>query len=896
MEKTSYRADSIQALEGLEAVRKRPAMYIGTTSTRGLHHLVYEVVDNSIDEALAGFCNKIIVIIHKDGSISVADNGRGIPVDIHPKFNRPAVEVVLTKLHAGGKFDSKVYKVSGGLHGVGVSCVNALSEHLIVEVKRDGKIWLQEYAYGNPVTELKIVGDTNETGTKVRFTPDKQILEDTNFNYEILCSRLRELAFLNPGLNIVIEDERTEKRNEFQYEEGLISFIKYLNKNKEVLHDPLLLQGKQDSTEVCIALQYTTAYNENIFSFVNNINTIEGGTHLNGFRTALTRVANKYIKENNLSDEPLSGEDIREGLTAVISLKISNPQFEGQTKTKLGNTNVKGIVDSLFSEKLGAFFAENPSIARKILEKSILAAKAREAAKKARELARRKSALDSGSLPGKLADCASRDPAKTEIFIVEGDSAGGCFSGNTKVALTDGRSLSFRELVEEYMAGKTNYCYTILKDGNIGVEEIRNPRRTKKNAEVIKIVLDNDEEIICTPDHRFMLRDGNYKEAIELLDQESLMPLNRKLSEIKGRITIKGYEMVFNPSNSKWIFTHLLADRYNLRNKVYSADFGARSNKTKEQWTPEFRKQRMNAYNKAYFAYSIKLMKELYEKGMLNDYDRIRIGKNSRNLLRMDTFRKRFFQNDEIAMIDAIKNYNHKIRKIIKLKQKTDVYDMEVPNTHNFALASGVFVHNSAKQGRDKEIQAILPLRGKILNVEKARIDKILENEEIKTMISAIGVGIGDEFRIEKARYHKIVIMTDADVDGAHIRILLLTFFYRYMKQLIEKGYLYIAQPPLYKASGGKKTVYCYKDAELEEVKKELGENINIQRYKGLGEMNPSQLWETTMDPQSRILLQVRMEDAVAANEIFTMLMGDRVEPRREFIQEHAKEVKNLDV
>jgi len=627
MEKTSYKAESIQALEGLEAVRKRPAMYIGSTSSRGLHHLVYEAVDNSIDEALAGFCTKIIVIINKDGSISVADNGRGIPVDIHPKFKKPAVEVVMTKLHAGGKFDSKIYKVSGGLHGVGISVVNALSEKLVVEVKRDGKIWVQKYEYGKPVTELKAVGDTNETGTKIRFKPDKTILEENEFSFDILSSRLRELAFLNPGLRIIIEDERVNKKNEFQYDKGLISFINYMNKNKEVLHEPIMFKSQTDHTQVEIALQYTTAYNENIFSFVNNINTREGGTHLNGFRTALTRVANRYIKQNNLSDKPLSGEDIREGMTAIISLKMRNPQFEGQTKTRLGNSEIKGIVDSIFTEKLNAFFDENPSIAKKILEKSILAAKAREAAKKARELARRKSALDSGSLPGKLADCASRDPAKSELFIVEGDSAGG-----------------------------------------------------------------------------------------------------------------------------------------------------------------------------------------------------------------------------------------------------------------------------SAKQGRDKEIQAILPLRGKILNVEKSRIDKILENEEIRTMISAIGVGVGDEFKINKSRYHKIIIMTDADVDGAHIRILLLTFFYRYMHQLIEAGYLYIAQPPLYKVSAGKKSIYVYKDADLETAKAELGGNVSIQRYKGLGEMNPQQLWDTTMDPNKRMLMQVTMEDAVVANEIFTMLMGERVEPRRAFIQEHAAEVKNLDI
>ncbi|MBW3016958.1 DNA topoisomerase (ATP-hydrolyzing) subunit B [Candidatus Woesearchaeota archaeon] len=625
---TSYRAESITALEGLEAVRKRPAMYIGSTGPRGLHHLVYEVVDNAIDEAMAGFCTKVIVIINKDGSVSVADNGRGIPVDMHPKFKVPAVEVVLTKLHAGGKFDSKTYKVSGGLHGVGVSVVNALSEKLIVEVKRDGKIWLQEFAYGIKQTELTEVGESNETGTKVTFRPDFAIMQEGEFSFDILSGRLRELAFLNPGLNIVIKDERTEKENEFLYTEGLISFVKYVNQNKEVLHAPIHFQGESENTQVEICMQYTTGYNENIFSFVNNINTREGGTHLQGFRTALTRVANKYIKQNKVTDISLSGEDLREGLSAVISLKMPEPQFEGQTKTQLGNSYVKKVVDSLVAEKLGQFFDENPSVAKIILEKSIVAAKAREAAKKARELTRRKSALDSGSLPGKLKDCASRDPAKSEIFIVEGDSAGG-----------------------------------------------------------------------------------------------------------------------------------------------------------------------------------------------------------------------------------------------------------------------------SAVQGRDKEIQAILPLRGKILNVEKARVDKMLENEQIRILISAIGVGIGEEFNVDKARYHKIIIMTDADVDGAHIRILLLTFFYRHMPKLIEKGYLYIAQPPLYRVSDGKKALYVYKESDLPKAKEKLGtDDVKLQRYKGLGEMNPKQLWETTMNPEVRILWQVTVEDAVEADALFTMLMGDLVEPRREFIESHALEVKNLDI
>jgi len=1056
--KESYEAKDIQILAGLEAVRKRPGMYIGDTSIRGLHHLVYEAVDNSIDEAMAGFCTKIKVVIHKDGFVSIIDNGRGIPVDIHPKLNIPAVQVVLTKLHAGGKFDRKIYKVAGGLHGVGISVTNALSEKLIVEVMRDGKIYHQEYSKGRPVTELKIVGDTKETGTKISFLPDHEIFPDTTFHFDILSLRLRELAFLNKGLEINLKDERDGKENNFKYDGGVISFVEFINKNKMPLHKPIYLDKIKDEYEVEITMQYNDGYRENIHSFANNISTIEGGTHLNGFKSALTRVFNSYIKKNKIGENGLSGDDVREGLSAVVSVKLREPQFEGQTKAKLGNSEVKGVVESIVSEKLSAFLEENPDVAKNISLKMVNAARAREAARKARDLTRRKSILESGSLPGKLADCANRDPSKAELFIVEGDSAGGCFSGDTKIALTDGRNLTFKELIKEHKQGKKNYCYTILKDRNIGIEEIKNPRITKRKAEVIKIILDNNEEIICTPDHLFMQRDGNYKKAFELLEKDSLMPLNRKISEIKGRISIEGYEMVLNPANSRWVFTHILADGYNLRNKIYKINAGVykhhsdfnklnnnpdnvirmdkknhlklhaemvektllredvkqkareahkkpeykekikkimsapemrnilsanakkqwenedykkymtkkflefyenneeyrkksleklnkaqkeywlkeenrknqakrikeyfekhpekklelskkaknqwnnnellkwRSEKTKQQWTSAFRRQRKKSYNEIYYEYTIKLMKELYDKGVLEDYDDIRIKSKNKNLLKMETFRKRFFENNNTAMIDAIKNYNHKIKRIVKLNKKIDVYDIEVANTHNFALASGIFVHNSAKQGRNREFQAILPLKGKILNVEKARLNKIIENNEIGTMVTALGCGIAEEFDIKKARYHKIVIMTDADVDGNHITCLLLTFFYRYMKPLIEEGYVYIAMPPLYKIQKGKENIYVYNEKEKEAVLVKLGKEVNIQRYKGLGEMNPQQLWETTMDPSARILKKVDVEDAVKADEMFTILMGNEVEPRRKFIEEHAKEVKELDV
>ncbi|WP_279286307.1 DNA topoisomerase (ATP-hydrolyzing) subunit B [Desulfofundulus sp. TPOSR] len=627
-----YGAEEIQVLEGLEAVRRRPGMYIGSTGPRGLHHLVYEVVDNSIDEAMAGFCDRIEVIVHKDNSVTVIDNGRGIPVDIHPKTGLPAVETVLTMLHAGGKFGGTVYKVSGGLHGVGVSVVNALSEWLEVEIRRDGHVYHQRYERGKAVTPLKTVGTANATGTKVSFKPDAEIFEELVFNHETLSQRLRELSFLNRGIKIIFRDERTGQEIVYQHDGGIRDFVRYLNKNKEVLHNrPIYVFGERDNVQVEVALQYTEGYVESLFSYVNNIHTVDGGTHEAGFKSALTRVINDYGRKYNLlknGTPALAGEDIREGLTAVISVKVPEPQFEGQTKTKLGNSEVRGIVDTVVADGLATFLEENPGVARRIMDKAITAARAREAARKARELTRRKSALESASLPGKLADCSDRDPSKTELYLVEGDSAGG-----------------------------------------------------------------------------------------------------------------------------------------------------------------------------------------------------------------------------------------------------------------------------SAKQGRDRRFQAILPLRGKILNVEKARMDKILANEEIRALITALGTGIGEDFDLSKARYHRILLMSDADVDGAHIRTLLLTFFYRYMRPLLEAGYVYIAQPPLYRIRKGKVDRYAYSDAELEEILKEIGrDGVSIQRYKGLGEMNPQQLWETTMNPEKRTILKVSIEDAIEADAIFSMLMGDRVEPRREFIQQNARAVRNLDV
>lgn len=634
LKKSSYDAKDITVLEGLSAVRKRPGMYVGSTGTRGLHHLIYEVIDNSIDEAMAGYCDSVLVVLNIDNSVTVIDNGRGIPVKKLEKYNKPAVEIVLTKLHAGGKFGGEGYKVSGGLHGVGISVVNALSEKFNIEIRRDGYIYQQDYIRGDPTADLKKGKKTDSHGTAITFYPDLEIFEDLDYKYEILSSRMKEMAFLNKGLKITFADMRTEpnKKEEYRYEGGIIDFVSYLCEKKDCLHKKVIyITNADDKHEVEIAMQYTTGYSESIFSFANNINTTEGGTHLSGFRGALTRTINDYARSNNIlkeKDENLQGEDVREGLTAIISVKLKDPQFEGQTKTKLGNSEIKGFVESTVNSMLAEFMGENPSIAKIIVSRCFDAARARNAAKKARDLTRKKSFLEGGSLPGKLADCSINDPKFSEIYLVEGDSAGG-----------------------------------------------------------------------------------------------------------------------------------------------------------------------------------------------------------------------------------------------------------------------------SAKQARDRRFQAILPLRGKILNVEKARLNKILSSQEIQAMITAFGAGIGEDFNVENARYHRIIIMTDADVDGSHIRTLILTFLYRYMVKLIEAGYVYIAQPPLYQVRNGKEVNYAYTEKELENLKKKYeGKKINVQQYKGLGEMDPEQLWETTMDPETRTLLKVEIEDALIADDVFSTLMGDKVEPRRQFIEKNARGVSFIDI
>ena len=880
MASNSYSAEQIQVLEGLEAVRKRPGMYIGTTGPRGLHHLIYEVVDNSIDEALAGYCTHIEVDLNKNGSVKVTDDGRGIPVDTHSKTGKSALETVMTVLHAGGKFGGGGYKVSGGLHGVGVSVVNALSEWVEVTVWRGKKTYIQGYERGKPTGELKSKSNKEKrTGTSVQFIPDQEIFSTgIEFDYNTIVGRLRELAYLNAGVKITITDHRLEllKSDEprvesYCYEGGIKEYVNYMNREKQSLHEEVIfVQGEKNDVQVEVALQWCVdAFSDNVLGFANNIRTIDGGTHLEGLKTVLTRTMNGIARKRNKlkdNDANLGGENVREGLTAVISVKVPEPEFEGQTKTKLGNTEVRGIVDSLVGEVLTEYLDFNPQVADAVLEKAIQAFKAAEAARRARDLVRRKSVLESSPLPGKLADCSTKNPEESEIYLVEGDSAGGCFIGEQSIALANGNNISFAEIVAEQAEGKEHFCYTINQSGNIAIEKIINARITKKNAKVIKITLDNNETIICTPDHLFMLRDGSYKSAALLTANDSLMPLYRKLSQkTKTGQGLDSYEMVGNPKKESWIYTHLLAGVYESANENYrhSVDFNKFNNNPSN--IQELQTEENLAYQRANLEFTYRCSEE-----------------------------------DELLARDTIRNYNHRVVSIEPLEERLDVYDIEVPNTHNFALASGVFVHNSAKQGRDRRFQAILPLRGKIINIEKTDDAKIYKNNEIQSMITALGLGIkGDEFDVSQLRYHKVIIMTDADVDGSHIRTLLLTFFYRYQRALVDQGYIYIACPPLYKVERGRSHYYCYSDRELHQlVANEFPSNANytIQRFKGLGEMMPQQLWDTTMSPETRTLKRVEIEDAAEADRIFTVLMGDRVAPRREFIETYGPKLKITDL
>jgi len=985
----------------------------------------------------------------------------------------------MTKLHAGGKFGGGAYKISGGLHGVGASVVNALSSYYMVIVLRDNKAYLQEYNRGKPkqkvreITQEKIdellpkeLGvkiDKKVTGTVTKFIPDKEIFNDLSFEDKKAMAFLRDRAYLVAGLTFNFFDERNETESHFYFEGGIKSLVAHTSRDKEKVSNVIYIKKEVEPIICEVAFQYTDSFNENVKGYVNGIYTTDGGTHVAGFRTGLTRSFLDYAKKNGYTNDKLvlTSEDLKEGLTAVVYIKMPSEslQFESQTKAKLNNPEIQGFVASTTKEGIDTYLEEHPAEAKKILDKVSLAAKARMAARAAKEAVIRKGALEGLGLPGKLADCQSNKPEESELFIVEGDSAGGCFFGKTSVTLTDGRNLSFIELVNEHKQGKQNYCYTINNQGKIRIAPIKNPRLTKKNASVIKVILDNNEEIICTPDHLFMLRDGTYKKASELTKEDSLMPLIRKLSKIGGGITIKGYEMVFQNYSHRWIFTHVLADLYNLKNKIYNTSDGNnrhhidfhklnnnpnnivrlsrkdhmelhakmaeetilrpdikkrsiiahktkeyrekvrqimstpqmkrllreraqkqwsnpkykefminayinfynsnenyrkenlerlnreqkeywevkgnrdakskrtknffklhpekkqilskmaktqwqnenlltwRAQKTSKQWTDEFRLKRKEAYNKTYYINSLRFLKHILEEGgSLSDYDKKRVEKKNTNLLKLETLSGRFFQGNIQKLYEAGIHFNHKILKIEKVNKRMDVYDLEVEDTHNFALASGVFVHNSAKTGRDRKFQAILPLFGKVLNTERARIDQIVTSDKFKNLIVAVGAGISDQFNIAKLRYHRIIIMTDADVDGSHIRCLYLTFFYRHLKEIVDKGHVYIAMPPLYKIEHGKTKKYVYSDEERDEYLKTLGKlKFRVQRYKGLGEMNAAELWETTMNPKSRLLKKVNVKDAEEADKVFTMLMGEEVPPRRKFIQTRAK-TANLDI
>lgn len=959
---SSYTAEHIKVLEGLEPVRKRPGMFIGSTDDKGLHHLLKEIVDNSVDEAIAGQAKNVWVFLEADGHATVVDDGRGIPVEIQQKTQVSALELAMTKLHAGGKFEETAYQASGGLHGVGASAVNALSMHMRVIVKRGGKYWTQEYQTGQPKNAVAAIPKqkvremfpyldrqtaffSQPSGTLTSFLPDKAIFKSgTSWKTETIKDFLRERAYLLAGLSLHLFDWPKRDESHYYFEGGIKSLVKHHNHNKKALHEVIHMSGSVElgsmKIGVEVAMQYNDSFSESIESFANVIKTVDGGMHLTGFRMALIKALKEYAVRNGFLKEKddLTGEDLREGLTAVVFVKMPSQeiQFESQTKAKLNNQEAQSAVYQIVKDSLAIYLEEHPAAGRRICEKIMLAARARLAARAAKDAVIRKGALEGSTLPGTLADCQEREAAKSELFIVEGESAGGCFDGNTKIALTDGRNLSFKELVAEDRTGTPHFCYTITSKGEIGIAPIKNPRLAKRNASVIKLTLENGEKITCTPDHRFMLRDGSYKQAQHLSPHDSLMPLRRQLSRIGKRITIKDYEMVFDPSQHRWIFTHLLADQYNLDHGFYTQGNDAhrhhiihhpenkillrqlalkewanqdlrhwRREKTKSQWTKEFRTKRKEAYDRTYLNKFLSTLHAIFlQSGSVDklEYQSIRQRINDKNLLRFDTICQRFFSGNEAALREAVINFNHRINSMTRLTVKTDVYDLEVPHTHNFALSTGVFVHNSAKQGRDRKFQAILPLGGKILNTERARLDKIIEFDELKNLIIALGMGIGETLESNKLRYHRIIIMTDADVDGEHIETLLLTFFYRHLRPVVAGGYLYLAQPPLYRIAFKKAVRYAYSEAEREEIIHSLKPDhqapdgqLVIQRYKGLGEMNPSQLWETTMDPKTRILKLVTIDDVQRADATFDMLMGSDVAPRRKFIQTHAK-LANLDI
>jgi DNA gyrase subunit B len=1121
---SQYNEDSIQILESQEAVRTRPAMYIGDTGKKGLHHLVWEILDNSVDEHMAGHCSKIDVIISKDNrSVTIIDNGRGIPVAVKqedPK-KRSTLEIVLTELHAGGKFgdDGSGYEASGGLHGVGASCVNFLSLRLDVEVSRDKKKYLLSFDRGIPAGKVEEVGNSSSTGTKITFTPDYNIFgqfavedafrehliddfeidevfaecsgkwrkalingevngamfydifkpinvseqslyviyriwhkrsnDNIHFDEAILLRRLRETAYLNGGLKICYKNDSTGIKEDFYFEGGISDYVSYLTKSRTNVYPskPFFFENKLGKINVQVAFQYGEEDDETLYTYANNINTADGGTHLSGFKTSITRVVNQFARSSGVIKEKepnLTGDDIREGIVGIISVRLPQPQFEGQTKGKLGSQEVESVVNRLFSEAVTEYFEKNPTIVKNIADRAFRAAKARAAAKRASENIKRQSFLGrSGSLPGKLSDCNSEDNVNTELFIVEGDSAAGCFVGSTRISLADGREISFIELIEEQEKGIQNFCYTVRNDGQIGLAEIKHARLTKKNAELIKVTLDNGESVICTPDHKWMKSDGSYIRADEMSEGLSLYPLYRKISSKKEKsITIDGYEMTWMPNALTWVFTHKMADWWNLWKGVYTydktthchhVDFNKRNNnpnnlvrmdkdehlklhrdhaslflhseeskrksaeakrtenfrlKARNQmlepenqkrlvehnakiWSdPEYKEFMKTAWknfylsNETYRQEVLKTLNEEQKKYWSSEENRltqsIRVKEyfqnnpeakeNNRkkaieqwsdeslrkwrsektkeqmtdefkmkrkatldntNMKKMiakvgaylhetqkDTIPtqenalyqcfqrlvKKFFNNDKDKATEACKLQNHKIVSIEKLKYTEDVYDIEVPDSHNFALTSGVFVHNSSKFGRDPEFQAVMPIRGKIINPEKNDYARLMQNEEVSSIISALGTGIRDDFKIEDLRYGKIVIMTDADDDGAHIAALLMTFFYRFMRPLVLAGKLYIAKPPLYRVNVKNQKFYIHSNEELESYRNKYGDKIEVTRFKGLGEMDGDELGVTTMEIGTRHIIKVAVENAEEASDLISTLMGSEVAPRKEHI------------
>ncbi len=1113
-----YSAEQIQVLEGLDPVRKRPGMYIGGTGLDGLHHLVWEVCDNSIDEAMAGFATHITIQLLPDEVVRVSDDGRGIPVEKHRQTKKSTLETVLTVLHAGGKFGGGGYKISGGLHGVGVSVVNALSEWLEAEVHRDGAIYKQRFTRGAADSNVKKVGSSKKNGTTITFKADNKIFQEIRYDWERILQRMRQQTYLTPGLRVSLSDERDPnviRKHSFLFEGGIKSYVRELNLGREVKNDDIFFAHHdfEGTSQVEVAMQYTDAFNENLLAFANNIHTPEGGTHVTGFRMALTRTLNDYARKQGLlreKDDNLTAEDVKEGLTCVISVKLQDPQFEGQTKAKLGTPEVRGYVQQVMTEDFGLFLEEHPRDARAIVEKVALAAKARLAARAARDTVLRKGALDGFALPGKLADCSERNPANSELFLVEGDSAGGCFAGDTRIRLASGIEKTIKELADDWEQSVTHFGYSANNVGDIRIVPLIHPRRTKQQAELVEVVLDTGEKIRCTPNHLFRLRDGTYQRADQLQTGESLMPLKIRFTE-RGENPGPGYEMVWMNHAEAWWHTHHLADRYNLLTKYYRKSDGPmrhhqdlnkhnndprnlrrltkadhlalharlaretlkkiwqdpryrerkikqmsstakaqwqnteyreymtkraklqrqdqamtkavldgfqqwfknltreqyeaycqrsqnlfasywadqdnrarqsehtrlyfeqhpeakellrtlakkewsdpvlrawRSEETKKQWQDPAYRRRHSETVKAWWsthpehaellrvahqrtwadndkraaivngltawrqstssqekAEKIKTGKKIKALTLLKQvlqtenqeqaYEKLRLSLNPTGISYKRLLHTYYRDNKEV-MLEAAENSNCKVVSVKKLTERADVYDITVDRYHNFALAAGIFVHNSAKSGRDRRFQAILPLRGKILNVERARLDKMLANNEIKSLIIAMGTGMGEELEIGKLRYHRIIIATDADVDGSHIRTLLLTFFFRHFQPVIDGGYLYIAQPPLYKVESGKELQYVFSDEEKNAVVKKYGEaKVNIQRYKGLGEMNPSELWETTMDPTKRVLKKVTIKDAAEADHIFDVLMGNDVAPRKKWIQTHAKAVQNLDI